>query len=462
MPPVRLCMNLQHCSSSGCFIQRYLSDLKQTIAPTDYRFFIYVPSVVGNVFCLAALAAQSVMDFFGSYPNAKSSHLRCWDHDLDWTRQMLVFQKARALKTILVATFILFVFLNLAPSTAFTQQSYDSAGRKSALPNAPQPAQANEQPGEAGTPQAGTAIISGTVLDTGGDVLQGAEVSLSGPSGAAIRTVQSGGDGQFAFEGLVPNAYKITVTGPGMSTFTSTRISLHAGETHIVPPIILSVSGGTTSVTVNGNKEELAEEQVQIAVQQRVMGVIPNFYTTYDWNAPPMQAKQKFQLGLRSVFDPVSLLTVAGIAGAEQYQNVFPAFGSGIDGYGKRYGAALANHVTADMLSRALFPSIFHQDPRYFYKGKGSVRSRALYAVSAAVMARNDDGKWKPNFSNVLGNFSASAISNLYYPASDRGASLVVFNGLADTAGDAAANLIREFLLKKLTTHVPNGENGQP
>jgi hypothetical protein len=213
---------------------------------------------------------------------------------------------------------------------------------------------------------------------------------------------------------------------------------------------------------VNGNKEELAEQQVQIAVRQRVVGIIPNFYTTYDWNAPPLEAKQKFKLGLRSVFDPVSFLTVAGIAGAEQYKNIFPAYGGGIEGYGKRYGAALATHVSADMLSRAILPSIFHQDPRYFYKGKGSIRSRALYAISAAVMTRDDDGRWKLNYSHMLGNFSAAAISNLYYPASDRGASLVIFNGLSDTAGDAAANLLREFVLKGFTTHVPKGANGQP
>ena len=168
-----------------------------------------------------------------------------------------------------------------------------------------------------------------------------------------------------------------------------------------------------------------------------------------------MEAKQKFQLSIRSIIDPVSFLTVAGIAGAEQYKNVFPAYGGGIEGYGKRYGAALANHVSGTLLGRAVYPSIFHQDPRYFYKGKGSIRSRALYAISAAVIARGDDGRWKPNYSRVLGNFSAAAISNLYYPASDRGGSLVVFNGLAGTGADAVSNLIREFVLKRITSHVP-------
>jgi hypothetical protein len=354
------------------------------------------------------------------------------------------------------------IFSSWARSTALAQNSFSSTSHDGPLPDAPQPAQVTTPPGANDPQQTGTGSLSGTVLDTNREVLQGARVTLANPSGSAIRTVESGSNGQFAFAGLQPDVYKLTVTAPGMNSFTSMQIRLHAGEFRIVPPVTLSVSGGTTSVTVTENKEELAEEQVQIALQQRIGGVIPNFYSTYDWNAPPMQAKQKFQLSIRSIIDPISFLTVAGIAGAEQYKDVFPAYGGGIEGYGKRYGAAFANHVTGILLGRAVYPSIFHQDPRYFYKGKGSSRSRALYAISAAVIARGDDGRWKPNYSHVLGSFSAAAISNLYYPASDRGASLVLFNGLAGTGADAVSNLIREFVLKRITSHVPKGANGQP
>ena len=193
---------------------------------------------------------------------------------------------------------------------------------------------------------------------------------------------------------------------------------------------------------------------MHIAEQQRIGKVIPNFYSSYDWNAPPMQAKQKFQLSARSLIDPVSFLTVAGIAGAEQNRNIFPAYGSGIEGYSKRYGAALANHVTGNLFAKAVYPSIFHQDPRYFYKGTGSGTSRAFYAVSSAFITRNDSGRRVPNYSHILGGFTAAAISNLYYPESDRGASLVLLNGLADIGADAAANLVREFVLKGITSHV--------
>jgi carboxypeptidase family protein len=352
---------------------------------------------------------------------------------------------------------------SLALSTALAQESYTLTPRDGTLSDALQAVQNSTPSGANGSHQRYTGSLSGTVLDTNRDVLEGARVTLAGQSGSAIRTVESGSNGQFAFTGLPPNVYKFTVTAPGMSTFTSTPIPLQAGEAHTVPPVTLSVASVNTTVTVTaGNKEELAEQQLHIAVQQRIGGVIPNFYSTYDWNAPPMEAKQKFQLGVRAIIDPVSFLTVAGIAGAEQYKDVYPAYGGGIEGYGKRYGAVLANHVSGTLLGRAVYPSIFHQDPRYFYKGRGSVRSRALYALSAAVIARGDDGRWKPNYSRVLGSFTAAAISNLYYPASDRGGSLVVVNGLAGIGADAAGNLIREFVLKRITSHVPNGANGQP
>jgi len=358
----------------------------------------------------------------------------------------------------LLAAFTL-LFSSLTPSSALAQQSFSEPACHSALPDAPQPAQTTESNKP---PPTGAGSIAGTVLDANRDALPGALVTLAGSSGSATASAESGTSGEFTFTGLPPDVYRLTVTAPGMLPFSSLQISLQAGETRLVPPITLSVFGGTTNVTVNGSPEQLSRQQAQIALQQRIVGVIPNFYSTYDWNAPPLLARQKFRLGIHSIIDPVSLFGVAVTAGAEQYQNVFPAYGSGVEGYGKRYGAALANHVSATLLGRAVYPLLFHQDPRYFYKGKGSIRSRALYAISSAFVARGDDGRRQPNYSRLLGNFSAAAISNLYYPASDRGASLVVLNGLATTGGDIVANLTREFLLKHFTSHVPKSANGEP
>lgn len=328
-----------------------------------------------------------------------------------------------------------------------------------ALPDAPGPSLKLE-PSPAAA--AGTGEISGTVLNPNGAIIEDAHVVLTNNAGTIERIVQSGPNGQFSFVGLPNGTYKLRVTAKGMGTYVSPQISLHADEMYIATQVVLPVETIATNVTVYGDKEELAEEQVHIAVEQRVWGVFPNFYSTYDWNAPPLGTKQKYKLALRAEIDPVTFLGIAGIAGAEQYENIFPGYGGGFQGYAKRYGAAYANSFSGRVLSGAVYASLFHQDPRYFYKGTGSTRSRALYAISAAVITRDDNGHWKPNYSHVLGNFTAGALSNLYYPSSSRGVGLVVSTGLIETVANAGNNLLREFVLKGITSHVPKGMNGRP
>lgn len=113
-------------------------------------------------------------------------------------------------------------------------------------------------------------------------------------------------------------------------------------------------------------------------------------------------------------------------------------------------------------MSSAVFASMFHQDPRYFYKGTGTTTSRAFYAIAAAVITKDDNGRWKPNYSHVLGNFAAGALANLYYPSSSRGLSLCITTGVVETISNAGNNLFREFLLKGITSHVPIDANGKP
>ncbi|MGC9223300.1 MAG: carboxypeptidase-like regulatory domain-containing protein [Terracidiphilus sp.] len=305
------------------------------------------------------------------------------------------------------------------------------------------------------------AVVSGTVLDTDGAEVQDARVVLESPNGDVVRKGQSGDNGEFTFNSVQPGAYELVVSGPGWGTYTSPALHLKAGDFRIVPNIVLPLTSSSV-VRVSADPEQLAEEQVHIAEQQRVLGVIPNFYSSYDWNAPPMHAKQKFQLSLRSLIDPMEFVGVAATAGMEQQANVFSGYGTGAAGYGKRLGAAYANDFTANFFADAVFPAIFHQDPRYFYKGKGSIGSRALYAISSAVIARGDNGHWQPNYSYIFGSFAAGGVSNLYYPAADRGASLVLMNGLANIGAHAGADLIREFVLKRFTSKANGVGIGQP
>ncbi|MGH9326714.1 MAG: carboxypeptidase-like regulatory domain-containing protein, partial [Terriglobia bacterium] len=155
------------------------------------------------------------------------------------------------------------------------------------------------------------------------------------------------------------------------------------------------------------------------------------------------------------LFDPVSLLAVGATAGIEQANNSFAGYGGGPAGYGKRFAAALGTRLISGFASRAVFPSIFHQDPRYFYQGSGSVRSRLIHALSWAVIVRGDNGRAMPNYSSLLGDLTAGALSNLYYPPANRGVGLLFTNFGISIAGRAGEAVAEEFLLKRFTTHVP-------
>lgn len=326
---------------------------------------------------------------------------------------------------------------------------------RSALPNAPD-SQAPSLPSSdaaAQSPAPGaSSTISGTVVDRNGAVVQGAHVALSKQGAqAALRTSTSTATGAFAFEGLEPGVYTVTISGDGMSTFVSQPIALQAGQPVIVPNAVLNVAGITTSVTVM-DKEQASIEQVKIAEQQRVLKVFPNFYSSFDPNAPPILAKQKYGLAARTLIDPVTLLITGAIAGAEQQQDIFPSFGGGIEGYGKRYGAAYADHASSELFTRAVFPSIFHTDPRYFIQGTGSTRDRAMHAVTSTFVTRGDNGKRRINFPEILGELSAAALSNAYFPEQERGVHLVLINGLGGLGGNMLDNVLREFLLNRITT----------
>jgi hypothetical protein len=247
----------------------------------------------------------------------------------------------------------------------------------------------------------------------------------------------------------------LTVTAASMEG-ASTQGELNQDESLELPPIALRVASASDEVEVSSlTQQELAERQIKEEEKQRLVGLIPNFYVTYDWNAAPLTPKQKYKLAARSIVDPATFIIVGGFAGLEQATNEFSGYGPGWEGYGKRYGAGLADTDIGAMLGGAVLPVLFHQDPRYFYKGTGTKWHRAMYALSTAVIARGDNGKWQPAYAGVLGDLASGAISNLYYPASNRnGAGLTFENGFLAVAGTGAGNLLQEFVLKKISSGI--------
>jgi hypothetical protein len=308
----------------------------------------------------------------------------------------------------------------------------------------------------------GSATISGNILDANGGFLPNASVVLTSADNAPERTSISDSQGQFSFGELPRGNFKLTITSPGMEPFVLADILLGAGEKRGLPQIIMAIAGTTTEVRIVITPAELAQEQVKALEHQRVLGVLPNFYSSYIWEAAPLNSRQKFDLAFHSITDPVEFIGVAIAAGAEQATDTFPGYGQGAEGYAKRFGAAYADDVLGRLIGSAVLPSLLHQDPRYFYKGSGSVRSRFFYAVSRAVVTRGDDGQTEPNYSRLFGSFAAGGLANLYYPRADRGLGLTLGDGFINIAGHAADNVIREFFLRRLTPNVPHYERGKP
>jgi hypothetical protein len=302
--------------------------------------------------------------------------------------------------------------------------------------------------------------INGTVVDQSGAVIGAARVQLTWQG--SKQEMQTGANGQFTFTNIAVGAFQLAITASGFApqTFSGTLLS---GEIQTVPAIALKVAQNITEVQVGLSQTEVAQEEVKVEEQQRVLGAIPNFYVTYVPNAAPLDAKQKFSLAWKTVIDPFTFVVVAGAAGVEQWQNHFAGYGQGAQGYAKRFGAGYADTATGTFISAAILPAILKQDPRYFYKGTGSIPSRFAYAVANAFVCKGDNGKWQPNYSNVLGNLAAGGMSNLYYPEQDRnGASLTFENAAIGIGATAIANLFQEFIVRKLTRKLPNQAPSKP
>jgi hypothetical protein len=324
-----------------------------------------------------------------------------------------------------------------------------SSGGAQQIPNAPAPAEM-----QVGGDGMAARTLSGVVTDVEGALVPGAMVTLLENFSVKGRSVVADANGHFSFSNVVAGPYTLTVTAAGMVGATRKGV-LNPDESAELPAIALGVSASDSVEVSSLSTQEIAEVQMKQEEKQRLVGLVPNFYVEYDWDAKPLTAKQKYRMAVRAIVDPANFVIAAGFAEIEQTTNEFSGFGPGWEGYGKRYGALLADESIGGMLGGAVLPVLFKQDPRYFYKGTGTKWQRARYAMGTAVIARGDNGKWQPAYAGVLGDFASGAISNLYYPAANRnGAELTITNGFLAIAGNAAGNLLQEFVLKKLSKGV--------
>ncbi len=302
------------------------------------------------------------------------------------------------------------------------------------------------------------ANISGTVMDSQNDVVPGATVVLDGISQPS-RTAVADDNGGFHFDSVEPGtAYHVTINTPGFAKWTSPELTPGPGQFLFLSSVRLVFSAAPTSITVYGSPDQIATEEVKIEEQQRVLGIVPNFYVAYDSNAAPLPTKLKFALALKAETDPMTFVGAALVAGADQAGNT-PGYQQGAAGYGQRLGANYTTGFADIMIGGAILPSVLHQDPRYFYQGTGTTKSRMLHALSSPFICRGDNGKLEPNYSSMGGDLAAGAISNLYYPPSDRGPGLVFGSALIVTGGRMTNAVVQEFVLRKLTPSARNHNN---
>lgn len=204
-------------------------------------------------------------------------------------------------------------------------------------------------------------------------------------------------------------------------------------------------AGGDSSRAQQSDRDRAAQ-QVKEEEHQRILGILPNFGTSYVSDAASLTAGQKMSLAFRSAVDPATFGIAALVAGYHEANDDYGGFGWGAQGFGKRWGAAYLDAFDGAIIGNGILPAVFHQDPRYFRLGHGTTRHRLLYAAMTTVMCKHDhSGRWEPNYSNVGGNIIAGAISNYYYPSQESGWGQTIESGMIVTLEGTGGAIFDEF-----------------
>ncbi len=295
-----------------------------------------------------------------------------------------------------------------------------------------------------------TGSIRGTVTDVGDDPVSDAAVVLHGPAGERLAAVTKD-DGSFTFPNVTPGiVYQIIVTAEGFEEW-SEPITVEPGQVKTLADIKLRILTVQRAVTVTYSSKEVAAQQLKAEEQQRVLGFIPNIFVTYEPHPEPLTAKMKFHLAYKGLTHPTFFAFEAAWAGVQQATDMTD-YRQGARGYGERFGANLASGTSEALFANAILPALLHQDPRYFYRGSGTKGSRAWHAILAPFVCQGDNGKSQPNYSQVGGSLISAALSNTYYPDSQRGPGLVFTNFGTSMGLHVALGLAQEFILDKFTS----------
>ena len=192
---------------------------------------------------------------------------------------------------------------------------------------------------------------------------------------------------------------------------------------------------------------------------KHIFWIIPNYRSDPDLqNSKPLSSGRKFKLAARDSFDPGTFLLTGIFAGISQNSRSTPSYGQGLAGFGRYYGSTYGDFMAGNVMTEALYPSLFHQDPRYFRRGTGSAWSRLGYAVSQIFTTHGDNRRTQFNISEIGGNATAVALSNTYNPDNRTAADAAVKLGV-QLGVDMAGNILKEFA-PDLHRKLRRGKNG--
>jgi hypothetical protein len=207
-----------------------------------------------------------------------------------------------------------------------------------------------------------------------------------------------------------------------------------------------SSQGQSKTGEKSGDNKDPAIQEQKSPKNDRLFFVLPNYLTVENAKKiPPLTTGQKFKLVALGTFDPIEYPYVGALALIDQAENTDPTFRQGFAGYAKRYGAAFADTTIENFMVGAVFPSLLHQDPRYYQSGKGGFFHRAGHAALRVFITRTDSGKNQFNYSEVAGSALAAALSNTYHPPHDRTALNSANIWLTQIWGDAVSFELKEF-----------------
>ncbi|HUB81338.1 MAG TPA: hypothetical protein VMB03_21205 [Bryobacteraceae bacterium] len=241
--------------------------------------------------------------------------------------------------------------------------------------------------------------------------------------------------------------------------------SLWAQDQSATPPATTPSQPAAQQAAGSQEKDKSADRSKTKGTQKktsndRLFFALPNFLTLENGsNAPPLTAAEKFKVTARDTFDPVEFAWYglqAGISQARDHANYL--YGQGMRGFGERFGVVFGDGTIENFFTKAIFPSVLHQDPRYFQKGKGGFWRRASYAVSRVFITRSDSGQTEVNFSELIGSATAAGISAYtYHPHSDRNVGGVIDTWGTQVGFDALSYTLKEFWpdLRRKMSHTP-------